>query len=129
MAPKHIRITDSDLQTKHAFLQSRIPTNEILSIAYLPLRYHLKIYFYACFPPKQHTTAEEESSAITFTFSCQKQSSSGFLLNGNHIAFYPSLSSPLHTHTHARCSQGNMKGPGRYRDILGPSSISHGQEL
>lgn len=25
-----------------------------------------------------------------------------------------------HTHTYNCCSQGNMKGPGRYRDILGP---------
>lgn len=80
----------------------------------------------------------EKSNAITFTFSCQKQSSGGFLLNGNHIAFFLSPRSTLfllHTHTHMHiptyncCSQGNMKGPGRYRDILGPSSISHGQEL
>lgn len=77
---------------------------------------------------KEKTT---QNSTITFTFSCQKQSSGGFLLNGNHIAHQPPLlththtrsrtqQTHTHTHTYNCCSQGNMKGPGRYRDILGP---------
>lgn len=38
----------------------------------------------------------------------------------SHCTPTPSSCTHTHTHTYNCCSQGNMKGPGRYRDILGP---------
>jgi len=106
-------------------------------------------YFYAFSPPKQQTTAVREkqhnnlylqlsetklqwisTERQSHCFSSLSPRSTLFLFHKcthTHTQTHPNMHTG--THKHNRSSQGNMKGPGRYRDILGPSSISHGQEL